>query len=158
MSDKSSNSSDLSTLSNSDPDISIEDVKEDLIEAIDEPQTLRQSFSLNAVIQSLVTTVTLSVLSSMLNGFNFWTNHVATMVQMSWSGLMSAFSLSFEVLRFRVVEIIGILFYGGASIKDILKESLKLILSIFQGSIEAIIRLIKGPVRIPVMIDDIPLD
>ena len=117
--------------------------------------------------QSAITTLAVSVVTAVGTEFTYWTGLVAGLVQNCWQGFIQACLLSLEVIRYRIVEIIGILFFGGTSIRIIVQDGLKLILSIFQGAFQIVRELVKGPIQLsaeaempqlPQLVDNMELD
>lgn len=100
------------------------------------------------LLQSILTTLALSFVGALMREFTFWTGYISNMVQNSWSGLVQATNLSFEAIRFRTIEIIAVLFYGGASISMLFKDLFRLIFAIFQGAIQSIADMVRSPIRI----------
>ena len=72
--------------------------------------------SVNLFVQNLLTTIVLAVLKGIMSEFQCWTSRLTEIVQLGWNGFLHAFYLSFDVLRFTLMEAIKILISGSQQV------------------------------------------
>ena len=102
--------------------------------------------TIKAFMQSLLTTMAMAILNSFIREFQFWTGQLANRFQLAWSGIIQAFYLSFDVIRFTLMESIRLAIRGTRHISllpQLFKMAFLLIFNIFKGALQAIMDLWK---------------
>ena len=114
-----------------------------------EPQEEQEhARTFQAFLQSLLTTMAMGLLNSFIREFQFWTRQLANRMQLAWSGIIQAFYLSFDVIRFTLMEAIRLAIRGTRQcslLPQLFKMAFLLIFNIFKGSLQAIMDLWKVP-------------
>ena len=94
--------------------------------------------AVNLFVQNLLTTVALAVLKGIMSEFQCWTGRLTEIVQLGWNGFLHAFYLSFDVLRFTLMEAIKILISGSQQVyllTGLFRMAFILIFNIFKGAL-----------------------
>ena len=102
--------------------------------------------AVNLFVQNLLTTVALAVLKGIMSEFQCWTGRLTEIVQLGWNGFLHAFYLSFDVLRFTLMEAIKILISGSQQVyllTGLFRMAFILIFNIFKGAVQSFLDYIK---------------
>ena len=100
----------------------------------------------NLFVQNLLTTIVLAVLKGIMSEFQCWTSRLTEIVQLGWNGFLHAFYLSFDVLRFTLMEAIKILISGSQQVyllSGLFRMAFILIFNIFKGALQSFVDYIK---------------
>ena len=88
--------------------------------------------------------VGLACLQTFHNDYTYWTNSIATLMQLFWTTFVAAGDLSIHVIFSRLEEIINSLITSGVSATETLKDVFAVIGKIFAGALQSTINLWKA--------------
>ena len=100
----------------------------------------------NLFVQNLLTTIILALLNGIMKEFQCWTGRLTEAVQLGWNGFLHAFYLSFDVLRFTLMEAIKVLISGSQQVyllSGLFRMAFILIFNIFKGALQSFLDFIK---------------
>ena len=83
--------------------------------------------------------VGLAWLQAFHNDYNYWTNSIANLMQLSWTRFVQAGDMSIDVIISRFEEIINSLLTRGVSARETLIDVSSVILRIFAGALQSTI-------------------